>query len=29
MNTATVTAPPVLPALSSSRWSLALFTVSG
>lgn len=29
MNTATVTAPPVLPALSPSRWSLALFTVSG
>lgn len=29
MNTATVTAPPVLPASSPSRWSLALFTVSG
>lgn len=29
MNTATVAASPVLPALSTSRWSLALFTVSG
>lgn len=29
MNTATVTALPVLPALSTSRGSLALFTVSG
>ena len=29
MKTTPVTAPPVLPALSTSRWALALFTVSG